>query len=66
MWENCGMARSRESLEKNLSEIPALAEEFWKDVRVLGDDTSLNQSLEKAGRVADYFEFAQMRTSRSA
>ncbi len=60
MWENCGMARSRESLEKNLSEIPALAEEFWKDVRVLGDDTSLNQSLEKAGRVADYFEFAQL------
>jgi succinate dehydrogenase / fumarate reductase flavoprotein subunit len=54
------MARSRESLEKNLSEIPALAEEFWKDVRVLGDDTSLNQSLEKAGRVADYFEFAQL------
>jgi succinate dehydrogenase / fumarate reductase, flavoprotein subunit len=60
MWDNCGMARSRESLEKNLSEIPALAEEFWKDVRVLGDDTSLNQSLEKAGRVADYFEFAQL------
>jgi succinate dehydrogenase / fumarate reductase flavoprotein subunit len=60
MWDNCGMARSRESLEKNLSDIPAIAEEFWKDVRVLGDDASLNQSLEKAGRVTDYFEFAQL------
>jgi succinate dehydrogenase / fumarate reductase flavoprotein subunit len=60
MWDNCGMARSRETLEKNLSEIPALAEEFWKDLRVLGDDASLNQSLEKAGRVADHFEFAQL------
>ncbi len=60
MWDNCGMARSTESLEKNLSEIPALAEEFWNDVRVLGNDESLNQSLERAGRVADYFEFATL------
>src|SRR3954467_2837765 len=53
MWENCGMARSRETLEKAIAEIPALREEFWADVRVLGEGTTLNQSLEKAGRVAD-------------
>jgi succinate dehydrogenase / fumarate reductase flavoprotein subunit len=60
MWDNCGMARSRESLEKALSEIPALREEFWKDVRVLGEHESLNQSLEKAGRVADFLEMGQL------
>jgi succinate dehydrogenase / fumarate reductase flavoprotein subunit len=59
MWEYCGMARNRASLEKALSEIPALREEFWKDVRVLGDN-SLNQSLEKAGRVADFFELGEL------
>jgi len=56
MWDNCGMARSAASLEKAISEIPALEEEFWKDLRVLGSGESLNQSLEKAGRVADFFE----------
>jgi succinate dehydrogenase / fumarate reductase flavoprotein subunit len=60
IWEHCGMERSRESLEKALAEIPALREEFWADVRVLGGDQSLNQSLEKAGRVADYLEFAEL------
>jgi succinate dehydrogenase / fumarate reductase flavoprotein subunit len=55
MWEHCGMARNQAGLEKALSEIPALREEFWKDVRVLGG-SSLNQSLEKATRVADFFE----------
>jgi succinate dehydrogenase / fumarate reductase flavoprotein subunit len=60
MWDNCGMARSRESLEKAISEIPARREEFWADVRVLGDDATLNQSLEKAGRVADYLEFGEL------
>ena len=54
------MARSRESLEKALAEIPALREEFRKDVRVLGDGESLNQSLEKAGRVADFLEFGEL------
>jgi succinate dehydrogenase / fumarate reductase flavoprotein subunit len=53
------MARSREGLEKALAEIPALREEFWKDVRVLGG-ASLNQSLEKAGRVADFFELGEL------
>ncbi|MDQ3293611.1 MAG: fumarate reductase/succinate dehydrogenase flavoprotein subunit [Actinomycetota bacterium] len=56
MWDNCGMARSEASLEKAISEIPALEEEFWKDLRVLGSAEDLNQGLEKAGRVADFFE----------
>ena len=60
LWENCGMERSRESLEKALSEIPALRDEFHKDVRVLGDGESLNQSLEKAGRVEDFLEFGEL------
>ncbi|HEX9505286.1 MAG TPA: fumarate reductase/succinate dehydrogenase flavoprotein subunit [Acidimicrobiia bacterium] len=60
LWDNCGMARSRETLEKALSEIPALREEFHADVRVLGEHESLNQSLEKAGRVADFLEFGEL------
>jgi succinate dehydrogenase / fumarate reductase, flavoprotein subunit len=60
LWDNCGMARSKESLEKAISDIPALREEFWADVRVLGDHESLNQSLEKAGRVADFLEFGEL------
>ncbi len=60
MWDNCGMARSRESLEKALAEIPALREEFHKDVRVLGEGETFNQSLEKAGRVADFLEFGEL------
>jgi succinate dehydrogenase / fumarate reductase flavoprotein subunit len=60
LWDYCGMSRSEESLKKALSEIPALREEFHRDVRVLGDDASLNESLEKAGRVADFFELAEL------
>jgi succinate dehydrogenase / fumarate reductase, flavoprotein subunit len=60
MWDNCGMARSEESLKKALSELPSLREEFHRDVRVLGDDRSLNQSLEKAGRVSDFIELAEL------
>jgi succinate dehydrogenase / fumarate reductase, flavoprotein subunit len=60
MWDNCGMARSTETLTKALSEIPALREEFDKDLRILGDADGLNQSLEKAGRVADFFELAEL------
>ncbi len=60
LWDNCGMARSRESLEKALAEIPALREEFHADVRVLGDHETLNQSLEKAGRVSDFLEFGEL------
>ncbi len=60
MWEDCGMARSRESLEHALAEIPKLREQFWADVSVLGGKDSFNQSLEKAGRVADFLEFAEL------
>jgi succinate dehydrogenase / fumarate reductase flavoprotein subunit len=60
MWDYCGMERSRQSLEKALAEIPALREEFEKDLRILGTEDSLNQSLEKAGRVADFFELAEL------
>ena len=59
MWDYCGMTRNRSGLEKALSEIPALREEFWKDVRVLGGP-ALNQSLEKAARVADLFELGEL------
>jgi succinate dehydrogenase / fumarate reductase flavoprotein subunit len=60
MWDDCGMARSKESLGKALQEIPVLRDEFWKDVRVLGANESFNQSLEKAGRVADFLEFGEL------
>jgi succinate dehydrogenase / fumarate reductase flavoprotein subunit len=59
MWDYCGMARNKTGLEKALSEIPALKAEFWKDVRILGDGP-MNQSLERAGRVADFFELGEL------
>jgi succinate dehydrogenase / fumarate reductase flavoprotein subunit len=60
MWDRCGMARDRAGLEKALAEIPALREEFEKDVRVLGSAETVNQSLEKVKRVADFFELAEL------
>jgi succinate dehydrogenase / fumarate reductase flavoprotein subunit len=60
LWDDCGMTRSRAGLEKALSEIPALREEFFSDLRVLGENQTLNQSLEKAGRVQDFFELAEL------
>ncbi len=60
VWDNCGMERSEAGLQKALSDIPALKEEFDKDLSVLGDDMSINQSLEKAGRVEDFFELAEL------
>jgi succinate dehydrogenase / fumarate reductase flavoprotein subunit len=60
MWDHCGMERTKEGLEKALAEIPALHEEFRKDLRVTGSGTSTNQTLEKAGRVDDFFELAQV------
>jgi len=60
LWDNCGMERSKESLEKALEEIPRIREEFYKDLRVLGTDDELNDSLEKAGRVADFLEFGEL------
>jgi len=60
VWDYCGMARNEVGLKKALSLIPALREEFWKNVRVLGANEEFNQSLEKAGRVADFFELAEL------
>ncbi len=60
LWDNCGMSRTEQSLTKALSEIPAIREEFWKNVRVLGENETRNQALEKAGRVADFLEFAEL------
>jgi len=60
MWSKCGMARNEAGLQRALRDIPALREEFWRDVRVLGSEQSLNQSLEKAGRVADFLEFGEL------
>ena len=60
MWDNCGMSRSDESLRRALGRIPELREEFRTNVRVLGTGDELNQSLEKAGRVADFLELAEL------
>ena len=60
MWDNCGMARSAESLQQALQELPKLHEDFQRDLCVPGSAASFNQALEKAGRVADFFEFAQL------
>jgi succinate dehydrogenase / fumarate reductase flavoprotein subunit len=60
IWEHCGMERTAEGLEKALSEIPALYDEFSKDLRVTGDGESVNQTLEKAGRVEDFFELGML------
>ncbi|MGH8946614.1 MAG: fumarate reductase/succinate dehydrogenase flavoprotein subunit [Acidimicrobiia bacterium] len=59
MLERCGMVRSETGLQKALSDIPALYEEFLSDVKVVGSADTLNQSLEKAGRVDDFFQLAQ-------
>ena len=60
LWEDCGMARTKESLEHALKKIPELRAQFWKDVTILGERDSFNQSLENAGRVADFLEFAEL------
>jgi succinate dehydrogenase / fumarate reductase flavoprotein subunit len=60
VWDRCGMARERAGLEKAITEIPALRDEFEKDVRILGTHEGVNQSLEKAMRVADFFELAEL------
>ncbi|MEZ5376314.1 MAG: fumarate reductase/succinate dehydrogenase flavoprotein subunit [Acidimicrobiales bacterium] len=60
VWDYIGMARNKNGLEKAISEIRALREEFWKDLRVLGTEDTINSSLEKAGRVADFFELAEL------
>ncbi|MFZ4618735.1 MAG: fumarate reductase/succinate dehydrogenase flavoprotein subunit, partial [Rectinemataceae bacterium] len=60
MWDQCGMARTEAGLKQAISEIRALRERFWKEVAVPGTGTELNQSLERAGRVADFLEFGEL------
>jgi succinate dehydrogenase / fumarate reductase flavoprotein subunit len=60
LWEHCGMARNEKGLREALQRIPALREEFWDNVKVTGENEELNQSMEHAGRVADYLEFAEL------
>jgi succinate dehydrogenase / fumarate reductase flavoprotein subunit len=60
MWDKCGMARNAAGLQEALQRIPELREEFWRDVRVPGSGADFNQELEKAGRVADFLEFAEL------
>ncbi|MDN3203047.1 fumarate reductase/succinate dehydrogenase flavoprotein subunit [Algoriphagus sediminis] len=60
MWNECGMARTAEGLQKAKKEIKALRDEFWKDVKVIGSNEELNQSLEKANRVADFLELGEL------
>jgi succinate dehydrogenase / fumarate reductase flavoprotein subunit len=60
MWNQAGMARTDRSLREALACIPQLREEFWTNVRVLGQNEEINQSLERAGRVADFLELAEL------
>ncbi len=60
MWNNAGMARSDASLREALARIPQLRDEFWHDVRVCGENEEINQSLERAGRVADFLELSEL------
>jgi succinate dehydrogenase / fumarate reductase flavoprotein subunit len=60
MWDYCGMVRNEEGLKKALTLISELREEFWRDLKVPGNVSGVNQELEKAGRVADYFELSEL------
>src|SRR5690349_13969028 len=60
LWDKCGMSRNKAGLEEALGKIPELREKFWREVRVPGTGEDFNQSLERAGRVADFLEFAEM------
>ena len=60
LWAKCGMARNEAGLKEALQRIPELREEFWRNVNVTGESGELNQSLEYAGRVADFMEFAEL------
>jgi succinate dehydrogenase / fumarate reductase, flavoprotein subunit len=59
-WDKCGMSRTEQGLKEALARIPALREEFWRNVVISGDGAGLNQELEKAGRVADFLEFSEL------
>jgi succinate dehydrogenase / fumarate reductase flavoprotein subunit len=60
LWNGCGMSRSAKGLQEALGRIPSLREEFWRDVKVSDEGMGFNQTLERAGRVADFLEFAEL------
>jgi succinate dehydrogenase / fumarate reductase flavoprotein subunit len=60
IWEQCGMARSKEGLESAIKDLQALRKEFWTNLRVVGDANGINPELERAGRVADFIEFGEL------
>lgn len=60
MWEHCGIQRNEKSLKEGLKKIPELRKDFWSNVSVLGENESVNQSLEHAGRVADFLDFGEL------
>ena len=60
IWTKCGMSRSKEGLEEALREIPKLRDQFWREVKIVGSGSELNQTLERAGRVADFFELGEL------
>ncbi|MBO4796533.1 MAG: fumarate reductase/succinate dehydrogenase flavoprotein subunit [Verrucomicrobia bacterium] len=60
LWDNCGMARSEESLKTALKKIAVIRDEFWKNLKVVGAENELNQTLELANRISDYMEFAEL------
>ena len=60
MWNNVGMSRSTESLNRAIEEIPKIRKEFWNDVKIPGDSSQINLELEKAGRVADFLELGEL------
>jgi len=60
LWEKCGMGRNAKGLQEALDQIPGMREEYWRNVNVLGTNEEFNQCLERAGRVADYFELAEL------
>ena len=60
MWDECGMVRNAAGLQHALTKIPQLREEFWRNANILGGNDEFNQALEKAGRVADFLELAEL------
>jgi succinate dehydrogenase / fumarate reductase flavoprotein subunit len=60
VWDHCGMSRNAAGLTQAIGQIRGLREQYWREVRVPGAAESINQSLEKAGRVADFFELAEL------
>ena len=60
MWDACGMAREKSTLENAISQIKTLRDEFWRHIKITGDDKDLNQTLERAGRIADFVELAEL------